>query len=388
MNTTQFGVKCGLVKAKGTAPAAGDLYGGSTVPTFGADTEILVTEPTIEIAPEMLDDESVNGSQFATGQDLAFLPVKVSGTHEVRTIGSGQILYHALGYDSLQGPISNSGKYAHLLLVDPQGKDQLKYTTAEKAQDVTITASDYKNRFFHFLRQEGPGNKIVRNATIKEFALTAEAKGSLKLEFSGTGQDFYLDKTFAQSSSMALPDSIQNMKRFKFSDLMVTGCYVGVWNAGGTAITEGKEALLNFKVSNNFGQAEGMTTSDSGLYQSEPLADGFNELTLEFSRYKVDTFDWLEKLVAGTEIAFRATFTVGSYVLKLMIPRLKISNVNPELGSGGKLSFTCKGLISDKANDPFDADRTIGATEMTLPWNTGMYMVVINDDATNYMRVN
>lgn len=386
MNSTLFAAKVGFLKAKGTAPAAGDLYGGSNSPTFGAGTQALITDPKIETAPEMLDDESVNGSQFVTGSDVAMLPVKISGSHDIRTIGSGPILFSALGYDSLQGPVSTSGKYAHLLLVDPMGKDQVFYDAAEKVQVPTIGAGDYKNRYFHFLQRYGMGNIIARNATIKEFTLSAESKAALKLEFSGSAQDHEIDADYSQSTGMTLPFTLGAAKRFRFSDLVATGCYIGVWNAGGTAITEAKECLLNFSIKQNFGQAEGMATSCSGLRQAEPVADGFNDASIELSRYKVDTFDWLDRLTNGTEICFRATFAIGSYQVSVFVPRIKITNAAHELGEGGKINITGKILIADSSVDPFAAQRTVGGTLMTLPFNTGMYMLVVDDEDANYMR--
>lgn len=386
-NTTTFKVKAGIKKAKGLAPTASDLYGGDAMPSFGAGAQVLLTEPKIEIAPTMVDDESVNGTQFATGQDVAMLPVKVSASHEVRTIGSGQLLFHAFGYDSLQGPVASGTKHAHLLCIDPDGKDQTKYTAAEILQVPAITANDYKNRYFHVMRQEGMGNLIARNATIKEFSLACEQKSTLKMEFSGTAQDHVIDADFSQSAGLALPFTVGEAVRLKLSNLKVGGAWIGVWNADNSAITESRECMLNFSVSNSFGQAEGVATSCSGLYQAEPVADGFNELSVEFSRYKVDTYDWLERLTSGTKIAMKVLFTVGDYKLYLFMPMLSINNVSHELGDGGKITVTAKGLYIEKANDPFVADRTVGATEMVLPFDCNFYALVVNDDATNYMRL-
>lgn len=388
MNTTQFGVEVAIIKAKGTAPAAGDLYGGSNTPTFGVGSRVLVSEPNIESAPNMLDDESTNGSQFMTGQDIAFIPTKISGTHEMRVIGSGLMMYLALGYDSLQGPLASGTKHAHLILIDPKGKDQVKFSAAEILQDPTITANDYKNRFFHFLRRDGMGNEIARNATIKEFTLACEQKSALKLEFTGSAQDYVLDKTFAQDTASTLPATRAEMKRFRFSDQQATGCFIGKWNEAGDTLTQAKECLLGWSIQQTYGQAEGVATSCSGLYQAEPVADGWNELTVELTRYKVDTYDWLESMTAGTEVAFKTKFAVGDYSVTICIPRMKINNVQHQLGDGGKIVLTCKALIADKTNDPFLVERTIGATPMTIPFDTAMYAIVVDDQEDNYMRVN
>lgn len=387
MNTTTFKVRSGIKKAKGTAPATADLYGGGAPPSFGAGSQILLTEPKIEIAPTMVDDESVNGTQFVTGQDIAMLPVKVSAGHEVRTVGSGQLLFHAFGYDSLQGPIATGTKYAHLLCIDPDGKDQVKYTAAEILQVPAITDADYKNRYFHLMRCEGMGNQIARNATIKEFSLSCEQKSTLKMDFNGSAESYIIDEAFALSAGLTLPFTVGESKRFKLSNLQADGVWVGVWNDDNSALTQSRECMLNFSISQMFGQAEGVATSCSGLSQAEPVADGFNELTVEFSRYKVDTYDWLERLAAGTRIAVKALFKIGDYKLYLFMPMLSINNATHELGDGGKITISAKGLYIEKANDPFVIDRTVGVTEMTLPFDSNFYALIVNDDATNYLRL-
>lgn len=387
-NTTSFGVRAGFKKAKGLAPADADLYGGSNSPTFGAGTEILVAEPKIEIAPTMLDDNSINGSQFATGQDVAFIPVKVSGSHDLRTIGNtGALLFSAFGYEALSGPVTIGTKHAHLFLIDPQGKDQRKFTTAEKAIATGIDDDDYLNRYFHFVTRMGWGDLIARNATIKEFTISAEQKGPAKLDFSGSAQDYVKNADNSATTSMTLPATVETNKRFRFSDLLSVGCHIGVWNSAGTAITEERECMVSFNAQQTFGQAEGVATSCSGLSQAEPVADGFNELTIELVRYKVDTSEWLSALAAGTEISFRAEFVVGNYELRLFIPRMKINSVNDTFGEGGRIQLTCKALLATAANDPFASRRIISGSTLALPFSTAMYCILIDDVATNYALV-
>jgi hypothetical protein len=385
-NTTSFGLRCGIASAKGKAPTDAYKYGGASYTTPGVGDQILVSEPSIQTAPTMLDDESVNGSQFASGQDVAFLPVAVSATHDMRVIGSGKMLYHALGYESLQGPVASGTKHAHLFLIDPKGKDQREYTSAEKQQDPTIQATDIRNAYFNFVCEEGPGDHIAQNTTIKEFTISCEAKNALKLQFSGSAQSSILDSNKTASSAMTLNHGINEMKRFKFSDAYLLNAYVGKWNEAGTEIVEERECMTAFSITNSFGQAEGVGTTCSGLAQAEPVADGLNELTVELTRFKYDTHEWLESMKIGQEISFRIGFKIGDYVFKLFIPRMKINDATGEVGDGGKIKIVGRALISNSTVDPFKTERTIGTTEMTLPFDTGMYCILVDDVATNYMR--
>lgn len=386
MNSTSFAQECGIVSAKGKAPLTADLYGGDAVPVFGAGSKILATEMNIDSAPTMLGDESKNGTQMATDEDIAMLPVTLNGSVDLRTVGAGKLLFHAFGYEGLDGPLASGTKHAHLFMADPQGKDQIKYSSAEIALDPTITANDYKNRYFNAYIKDGMGNRIAVNSTIKEFTISAEAGQACKMEFSGSAQKQILDKTYAQTTGATLPALIGEMKRFRFSDLKLLGTWIGVWNGAGTSITDERNCLLDFTATYNFGQAEGVQTSCSGLAQDEPVADDMSEFSVELSRYKADTYKWLEAMEAGTKLSFKALFSVGDYKFYLFAPKLSLSSAPIEKGGGGKISLSCKGLYSAKENDPFLNDRTFGAETFDIPFDTSFYCILVDDVATNYMR--
>lgn len=387
INTTSFSVRSGITKGKGLAPLSADLYDGANYPSFGAGDEVLISSPEIEEAPTMLDDEGVNGTQYSSGQDVSALPVQVSGTVALRTIDAGRMLFHALGYESLEGPLVSGDKYAHLFLIDPSGKDQRLYNDAEKLLDPTIGATDVRNAYFNMLRADGPADRIAHNATIKEFTLSSEGGAPLNLEFSGTAQNAIKDATKAGSLAMTLPALIQLMKRYKWSDQTTLKSYIGKWNEAGTAVTEGVECLTNLSISNSFGQAEGVQTSCSGLAQAEPVADGMGELTVELSRYKYDTLDWMETLKSGQEIAFRTGFKIGDYTLQIFVPRIKLNSASGVVGEGGRINLVGKALKPENSVDPFATQRTIGGTTFALPFASPMYVILVDDTDTNYMRV-
>lgn len=385
--TTDFGLQYGAKFSKQLDTTPADLYGGANSQVPGANDLMKFDELKLTDTPEQFQDVSTNGTQFETGQLVSATPVQFQGTIKAYTHGIERLLVSALGYERLDGPVENAGKFCRLICLAPNGKDQRTYTAAEAALVVGYDADDRINTYLNFAVTKGPSDELAKNGSIKSFTIKAESKGPLMLEIAGSAERLTRDATKAASAALTLASGTQQsyyMLR-DFRDPSTGASLIKMGPAGSmTALS-----ALSMSVSVELGQADGQYptgTSNGGLSQAEPVATGPSTITVEIKRYlqNNDTFKTWEQV--GTEVAFSAEAAKGDDGLAICVQRLQVTAVELDEADGGSITITAKGYLLSATSEAFTAIRTFNSAIIDLPFNTGMFLKVVSPNAVNQLR--
>ena len=382
-----YALRHGLKKAVGNTPTSAELYGGGTYPTTGANSQTRWNELTITDTPEKYQDVSSTGNQFLKDKEVSNVPVTWTGSTSVFVDNSLTELVSAMGYEDLSGPINyDTTKYAHLITLQPQGKDQRLYTSAEAALATAnlslspaYNAADQINTYLKIGTEMGPYDKFCENANISEFTLSCESKNPLMLEMSGQGEIAAYDTAKTESATWTDRVGCDENKFF----MRHATCEFG---PVGSAI---EKAIFNFSVTVSQGVADDLFptgTSNNGLSRAEPVSTGEQTVQVEFQINKHDTIDYKNYEQTDTECQLKIAFVRGNKSLDLLFPALNVISAEPEVSDGSKINITAEAHIPCQA-DPFTTERSISGTEQTLLYSeTPFYMMLSNANSENGLR--
>lgn len=382
-----FALRHGLKKAVGNTPAAGELYGGGIYPPTGANSQTRWEELTITDTPEKYQDVSSTGNQWLKDKEVSNVPVTWTGRTSIFVDNSLTEVVSAFGYEDLSGPINyDTTKYAHLITLQPQGKDQRLYTSAEAALATAnlnlspaYNAADQINTYMKLGTEMGPYDKFCENANISEFTLSCESKNPLMLEMSGQGELVSYDTNKTESANWTDRVGCDENKFF----MRHATCEFG---PVGAPI---EKAIFNFSVTTSLGVADDLFptgTSNNGLSRAEPVSTAEQTVQVEFQINKHDTIDYKNYEQTDTECQLKIAFVRGDKSLDLLFPALNIISAEPEISDGSKINITAEAHIPCGA-DPFTAERSISGTEQVLLYpETPFYMMWSNANSENGLR--
>ena len=382
-----FALRYALKKQVGNTPASEDLYGGGNWPTMTTNVQTRWNELTITDTPEKYQDVSSTGNQFLKDKEVSNVPVTWTGSTAIFVDNSLTELVSAMGYEDLSGPINyDTTKYAHLITLQPQGKDQRLYTSAEAALATANTdltpaydPTDQINTYLELGVEMGPYDKYCINANTSEFTLSCESKNPLMLEMSGQGE-----RVSYMPGSVLSPQWTERVAcdENKFFMRHAT-CEFG---PVGSAIDK---AIFNFSVTVSQGVADDLFptgTSNNGLSRAEPVSTGEQTVQVEFQINKHDTIDYKNYEQADVECQLKIAFVRGDKSLDLLFPALNVISAEPEISDGSKINITAEAHIPCGA-DPFTTERSISGTEQTLLYpETPFYIMLSNANSENGLR--
>jgi hypothetical protein len=369
--------------------ASGELYGAGTLQTTGANNLVRLNSLTISDTPEFYIDESKNGTLYDNSQEV----VAVLPTFELEADfwnrGIENLLLAAFGYEDLSGPINyGTTEYSHLFTLDPDGKDQRLYTTAEAALasanvsfDPAYAEGDYVNRYLGQVAvEEGPADVKAYNCGVSSFNITSTSKEPVKITLSGTAEQVARDTTKAESAAWTAATG-------NFGNMFFLRHCTAKFGALGALATV---SIFSFDIAVTHGQADDLVPtggSNSGKSRSEPVSTGKTEITVTFQINKHDTIGYKTAEQAGTVYAMSLDFTRTTDRMILLLPHLQIESAEPEIEDGSKINIVAKAYLPTGA-DPFATERSISGTAHDLLYTTPLYMVLSNRTSTNSMRVN
>lgn len=385
--TKDFALRYALKKAVGNTPTSAELYGGGTYPTLGAGTQTRWQELQITDTPEKYEDSSSTGSQWSKQKEVSNVPVTWTGKTEVFVNNSLTEIVASLGFEDLSGPINfDTTKYSHLIQLQPNGKDQRLYTSAEAA-DATANlnlspaynATDQINTYMRLGVEMGPYDEFCENANVSEFTFSCESKNPLMLEMNGQGEEVTRDTN--KTSSATWTDRVScDEKRFFMRH---ASCEFGPLGAP-IAVP-----IFNFEASVSLGVADDLFptgTSNSGLSRAEPVSTGKQAVSVNFQINKHDTINYKNYEQADTICQLKVSFARGDYQMDFLFPSLNVISAEPEVGDGSKINIQAEGYIPCSA-DPFTAERSVSGTEQTLTYDkTPFYIMLVNENSENGMR--
>ena len=386
--TKDFSQEFALVKAVGNTPTADELYGGATAPTVGAGSKVRWEEMELTDTPEKYKDVGSTGNQFTKNDIVSSVPVSWSGKTDVFIDNTLTEVGCSFGFEELSGPIGyGAGLHSHLITLDPLGKDQKGYSTAE-ANDATANvnfspaynASDVKNTFIRLFNSVGPSDDSAENCSIASFKLSCESKNPLKLEMSGSGERMIRDETKTQSPNLTDRVGCEEGRLF------MRHCTATVGEIGGS---ESQLSIMSFEVGVEMGQAEDLFTSgtsNGGLSRAEPVSTGEQVVSGSMVINKHDTIKWSEYAENDTKLYLKFDFAVGLKRFILCLPLINIKEAPFELGDGSKINVSFEAHIPCDA-DPFTTERSVSGTEQTLTYpETPIYLIWANGNDNNILR--
>jgi len=383
-----FSQEFAIVKAVGNTPTTAELYGGATIPAVGVGSKVRWDEMEITDTPEKYKDIGSTGNQFTKNDIVSAVPVSWSGKTDVFVDNTLTEIGCSFGFEELSGPIAYGvGLNSHLISLDPLGKDQKAYSTAE-ANDATANlnfapaynASDMKNTFIRLFDSVGPSDDSAENCSIASFKLSCESKNPLKLEMSGSGERMVRDEAKAQSPNLTDRVGCEEGRLF------MRHCTAIVGEIGGA---ESTLSIMSFEVGVEMGQAEDLFTSgtsNGGLSRAEPVSTGEQVVSGSMVINKHDTIKWSEYAENDTKLYLKFDFTVGLKRFILCLPLINIKEAPFELGDGSKINVSFEAHIPCDA-DPFTAERSVSGTEQALTYpETPIYLVWANGNDNNILR--
>lgn len=385
--TKDFLVKYGAKLSKQVQPTpATDLYGGGTVPSLGTGNLMKFDNLEITDTPEFFTDAANNSSIFEPGQELAAVPVAVTGETKFYTQGLEHLLASCFGFEELSGPENYSTtEYSHLLSLTTNGKDQRIYTSTEAA-DATANlsfspayaAGDYINTYINLIRDLGPSEEKITNVSIDEFTISAASKEPLKIQFSGKGEVVERDTGHTEADALTAASGA-------FEEWFMLRHCTAKFGAVGALV---ERDIFDFSIKVSHGQADIFPTgtSNSGLSRSEPVATGMSEVSVEMTINAHDTDDYKTWEQGNTLLQASFSFTRTPDKAIFLLPALKMQSVEIMKEDGSRVKVTLKGF-QPTAADPFTTERSISGTEQTLTYTTPFYMMLSNQFSSNTMRV-
>ena len=388
--TKDYLLKFGALKAKGNAPASGDLYGGATNPTLGANMLRRWDEMDISDTPEVFEDASKTGTMAVRESEVVAVPVSWSVKTKIYTEINGPELIGCMGYADLGGPRSVSSKRLHILELRTLGKDQTPYTSAEAAlatANVTLSpaynANDRINVYLHLLRQLGDYDETAINCKVKEFTFSAEPKSALMLEMSGSAERVLRDTNRTQGNALtelAAQDGQYFLTRqFK--------AYLGQYTApiGSADAVLPEVDVIQFSIKTAWGDADDIFTTKSGINRAEPQSTDKLDVDIELTINRHEDINYKLWEQAGTLLSLKLEGTRGTDKIIFCIPEAQILNAKEEIGDGSRWTLQLKARRPKNA-DPFIASRG-GASAVALLHNGPFYIALTNDQTTNYLRL-
>lgn len=369
-------------------PAAADLYGGGNVETLGAGHLMRLDEANITDVPEQFEDISSSGNVAMHGQEVSAVPVSWDAKTKLYANGLESLLLACFGYEDLEGPINYSTtEYSHLFEISSCGMDQREYSSDEQtraaahlpAYSPAYAAGDKINSYIVLGKEQGPSELIMANGAVTEFTISAEQKGPIMLEMSGTGETLTRDAAKTTSPNWS-KDAAQFNNWFALRHCVAKFGPLGGLN---------QVCIFGFEIKVTHGRADDLfptCTTNSGLSRGEPVSTGSLEVEVSFQINKHDTDVYKTAEQAGTIYGLSITATRGVNVLSLLFPHLSIVSAEPEITDGSRINVTAKAFIPTGA-DPFATERTLSGTAHTLVQNMPFYMVLSNQRSDNSLRI-
>ena len=386
-SSKDFDKKYAVKNAVGLTPSAGELYGGATYPTLGANDLIRLDEADIIDNPEQFDDVSSTGNMIKRGTEVSAVLPTFSLKSKFYSLGIEPILIAAMGYEDLDGPLNYSTtEYSHLFDIDPEGKDQRAYDTTEAADataNVALSpaynAGDRLNRYFTLGIEKGPYDEQLHNCAISEFTISAESKGPVMLEASGTGE------IVVRNTSKTTVDSWTELSGAFDQWFALRHCSATF----GPLASEIAVSIFSYSIKTTYGMAEDLVTSgtsNSGLSRAEPVSTGEIECEVTFQINKHDTINYKTYEQAGTVCSLTLDHTRGTDRLILLFPHLVIQSATEEISDGSKINVVAKGYLPTGV-DPYTTERSLSGTEHTKAKTTPFYFILSNQRSDNGLRL-
>lgn len=383
-------LKFGVIKAKGNAPATGDLYNGATNPTLGAGHLRRWDEADISDTPEVYEDASKTGTMAVRESEVTAVPVTWSAKTKIYTEVNGAELIGCFGYADLGGPRTASSKRLHILELRTLGKDQTPYTGAEAALATAnaglspaYNANDRVNTYLHILRQLADYDETAINCKVKEFTLSAEPKMPLMLEMSGSAERVLRDTNKTQGNALTEPAAQDGQYFLTRQFRAYFGQYVAPIASADAVLPE--VDLISFSVKVAFGDADDIFTTRSGINRAEPQSTDKLDVDIELTINRHEDINYKLWEQAGTLLSLKLDGTRGTDRIILCLPECQIVNAKEEIGDGSRWTLQLKARRPKNA-DPFVASRG-GATAVALVHNPPFYIALTNDQTANYMRL-
>jgi hypothetical protein len=388
--TKDYLLKFGAIKATGNSPAAGALYGGATNPTLGANNQRRYDEVDISDTPETYEDMSKTGDLGTREHEIAAIPVSYTLKTKVYPETTGLELFGCFGYADLGGPRLLGGKRKHIFELRTAGKDQTAYrsdeaalATANASLSPAYNANDRINPYLHVLRQLGDYDETAINSAVKEFTISGEPKSAIMLEMSGPCERVVRDTNKTQGNALTEPTAQDGVYFMTRHCRAFFGQYVAPIGSADAVLNE--VDLISFSIKTAFGMAEDIFTTRSALNRSEPVSTDKLDVDIDLTINRHEGVDYKLLEQAGTITSLKITATRGTDIMHLLIPEAQIMNAKEEIGDGSRWTLQLKARRPKNA-DPFIASRG-GASAVALIHRPPFYVVLDNDQTTNYMRV-
>ena len=378
--TRDYFLKHAARPAKQKILVAADQWGGATNPTLGANDQYLFDEMKIVDSPEWFIDNSINGIQLDNGQVVEMVKADVTAKIKGWVDGSTALLTSALGWESLNGPITAGAYKSHLVMYKPDGKDFRDWTSAEQTKITTTSATtvwaagDEYNALYHFAVSEGPVDILARNCMIETVSLSCAQKQPLMIEIGAVGE-----KTIRDSAKTSSPSwTIGNGRFAQFYSMKdVTVAKIGA-TYGGLIDAH----FTDFKISVTHGIVKDTATTLSGINRAYPYSTGESKLTFDATVFIHDTEQWKTWEQAATSLLVKIVFTKGTENLSIFITNIVLTSVGVEYGNGGSVKLQGT-IFAPPSIDPFLADHT----GLTLDFATPLYLVVTDAETNNTLHM-
>jgi hypothetical protein len=380
--TKNYAIQGAVSFQKQLGTVAADLYGGANDVTLGAGHLKFFSDPiTIDDGIESIEDTAINGTQISNDSENISAVPTVEMPFNIHGNGDLDLLVTAFGWEALDGPKANATNNTHMIPLQIRGREQREYTAAEQALiTVGFDTDDRINTYTHVGLDLGPSTLHAKNVVIKGFEIGSTQKQELKAKLTGTAEKLTRD---------AAKTGVANWAKIVGAYASTFKHYNAVFSVGPVSGTLVATQVTEFMIKVNHGLAEGIIptgTSNGGLAQAEPMSDGLSEVTLDFKVYKHDSDLYKTWQINKTAIFAKMEYTRGSEFLGFYIPLMKVVTAQPDPADGGSVQVSCK-LYLPAAADPFTTERTVVATEWTLPFVTPLYCIAREASASNFMRV-
>lgn len=373
MRTSDFGLKFAAKPCKQKTAVAADKWGGANTPVLGAGDQFL-GELDVDDSPEFWKDESRNGTQFASGQEITMVKADVNGKFPMYVEGVSHLLTCILGWEDLEGPVAAGANYSHLICLNPNGKDVREFTTAEQAKITGHAAGDLYNTHLTFGRLEGPSEIVVRNVQVAEFTISGAQKEPVRVEFSGVGENALHDENKATSPNWSLPaNSFDMVYHIRHCTVSKMGPVAGMLDV----------KLLDFTIKGKFGVASDNQSTRSGQNREYPYSDGLSELTFEATVFLHDTEVYKTWEQSQAAIAVKLVFTRGAKSMSIMVPSLRVKSAKPEVSNGGSVKVSGE-MFAFFGADPFVADHP----SQVIDFPTPLMLQIVDSSNVNGLRKN
>lgn len=388
--TKDYLLKFGVLKAKGNAPASGDLYGGATNPTLGANMLRRWDEVDISDTPEVYEDASKTGTMATRESEVVAVPVSWSVKTKLYSEVNGAELIGCMGYADLGGPRLIAGKQVHILELRTIGKDQTPYradeaalATANGTLSPAYNANDRVNTYLHILRQLGDYDETAINCKVKEFTLSAEQKGALMLDMSGSAERVVRDTNKTQGNALTEPAAQDGQYFLTRQFKAYLGQYVAPIGTADAVLPE--VDVIQFSVKVAWGDADDIFTTKSGINRAEPQSTDKLDVDIELTINRHEDINYKLWEQAGTLLSLKLEGTRGTDKFFICVPEAQILNAKEEIGDGSRWTLQLKAR-RPKNTDPFVATRG-GTSAVALIHNGPMYLSLRNEITTNFMRL-